>query len=80
MYRNFLPDNHQIHFKTDDDNLFEESLEYFRSENFELQDVTYDLHNSGIDLSLTPMTEHEKMFSDEGIKIKYCVAEKIKEG
>lgn len=80
MYRNFLPDNHEIHFKTDDDNLFEESLEYFRSENFELSDVTYDLHNSGIDLSLTPMTEHEKMFSDEGIKIKYCVAEKLKEG
>ncbi len=77
MYRNFLPDSHEIHFKTDDDNLFEESLEYFKSEGFELYNVTYDLHNSDIDPTTTPMTEHEKMFSDEGIKIKYCIAKKI---
>lgn len=77
MYRNFLPDNKEIHFKTDDDNLFEESLEYFKSENFKIDKITYDLHNSDIDPKTTPMTEHEKMFSDEGIKIKYCVAKKI---
>ena len=29
MYRDFLPDNCEIRFKTDDDNLFEESIEYF---------------------------------------------------
>ncbi len=78
LYRELLDDGLQIHFKTDDDGLFEDSLEYFREENFSLSSVTYDLHQSDIDPETTPMTEHEKMFSDEGIKIKYCVATKIK--
>lgn len=78
LYREILGDGLEIHFKTDDDELFEESLEYFASEGFEIKTLSRDLHNSGIDPLTTPMTEHEKMFSDEGIKIKYCVAQKIK--
>jgi tRNA (guanine-N7-)-methyltransferase len=74
MYKNIIAKGKEIHFKTDDDELFEESLEYFKSENYELLCVSYDLHNSDIDPATTPMTEHEKMFSDEGIKIKYCIA------
>ena len=74
QYREFLPDNGEIHFKTDDDELFEESIEYFKECNFEITEITYDLHNSDIDGG--PMTEHEKMFSDEGIKIKYLTAVK----
>ncbi len=74
MYRNFLPDNREIRFKTDDDNLFLESIEYFQECGFEITDITYDLHNS--DLDGGPMTEHEKMFSDEGIPIKYLTAVK----
>ncbi|MCH5303993.1 MAG: tRNA (guanosine(46)-N7)-methyltransferase TrmB [Ruminococcus sp.] len=73
LYRELLPKGNEIHFKTDDDELFSESLEYFKSENFGLKEISYDLHNSGIDSKTTPMTEHEKMFSDEGIKIKYCI-------
>ena len=80
LYKNLLPDNNEIHFKTDDDNLFEESLEYFKEENFNLEYVTYDLHNSDVDPKSTPMTEHEKMFSQEGIKIKYCIAKKMQKG
>ncbi len=74
MYRSFLPDNGEIHFKTDDDELFLESIEYFKECNFEITEITYDLHNSNIDGG--PVTEHEKMFSDEGIKIKYLTAVK----
>ncbi len=74
MYRDFLPMDSEIRFKTDDDNLFEESLEYFKECGFMLKDVTYDLHSSNIDGG--PMTEHEKMFSDQGIKIKYLTAVK----
>lgn len=76
LYKELLASGREIHFKTDDDELFSESLEYFKSESFKLKDITYDLHNSNIDPDITPMTEHEKMFSDEGIKIKYCVAER----
>ena len=76
MYRDFLPDNAEIRFKTDDDLLFEESIEYFKECGFEISELTYDLHNSNIDGG--PVTEHEKMFSEEGIKIKYLTA--IKRG
>lgn len=74
MYREFLPDNGEIHFKTDDDELFTESIEYFKECNFEITDITYDLHNSNIEGG--PRTEHENMFSAEGIKIKYLTAVK----
>lgn len=76
IYRGLLKDGDEIHFKTDDEELFSESLEYFREEGFEVTTLTYDLHKSDIDPDTTPMTEHEKMFSDEGIKIKYCIARK----
>ncbi len=75
LYKQLLKNGKEIHFKTDDDELFEESLEYFKSENFKIKKITYDLHASDIAPEETPMTEHEKMFSDEGIKIKYCVIE-----
>ncbi|MEE0931246.1 MAG: tRNA (guanosine(46)-N7)-methyltransferase TrmB, partial [Acutalibacteraceae bacterium] len=52
--------------------LFEESLEYFDESGFEITYITRDLHNS--DVKYNVETEHEKMFSAEGIPIKYCVA------
>ncbi len=76
LYRELLKEGYEIHFKTDDDELFSDSLEYFKSENFTVVTLTYDLHKSDIDPDTTPMTEHEKMFSDEGVKIKYCIVKK----
>ncbi len=75
MYREFLVDNGEIHFKTDNDELFFESLEYFKECNFEIVYQTLDLHQSGYEDNVE--TEHEKMFSAEGIKIKFCIAKKI---
>lgn len=75
QYRDFLVDNGEIHFKTDDDGLFEESLEYFSESGFKVIYITRDLHNSGYEPNL--ITEHEKMFSDEGIKIKFLIAKKV---
>ncbi len=73
-YRTFLKDGCEIHFKTDDDELFAESLEYFAECGFSVRYLTYDLHQSGYEPNL--MTEHEKMFSDEGIKIKFVIVVK----
>ena len=73
-YRTFLLDNGEIYFKTDDDALFRESLEYFDKCGFQISYITYDLHNSGYGPNI--VTEHEKMFSDEGIKIKFLIAKK----
>ena len=72
QYRGFLVPGGEIHFKTDDDELFEESVEYFEQCGFEISYITRDLHSSGYEPNI--MTEHEKMFSDEGILIKFLIA------
>lgn len=71
-YKLFLEKGGEIWFKTDDDGLFEDSLEYFKEEKFELIKKTYDLHaeeNWGENVQ----TEHEMMFSAQNIKIKGAV-------
>lgn len=74
-YRDFLKEDGEIRFKTDDDALFEESLEYFKESGFEPVYLTYDLHNS--DYVGNVQTEHEKMFASKGIKIKFTVMKKM---
>ena len=73
-YKEFLKSGSEIYFKTDDDNLFEDSLSYFTESGFEILKKTYDLHNEDIFDGKNIITEHEKMFSDEGIKIKALIA------
>lgn len=73
-YRKFLCDTGEIWFKTDDDELFEESIEYFNESGYRIEYITRDLHNSGFEYNIE--TEHEKMFSDMGIKIKFLIAKK----
>lgn len=73
-YKTFLTENGEIYFKTDDDNLFEESLEYFKEAGLNIEYITYDLHNS--DVKGNVRTEHENMFSEQGIKIKFLIARK----
>lgn len=72
QYKNFLSEEGYIYFKTDDDDLFDESLEYFKEAGFVIDYITYDLHNS--DFIGNVQTEHEKMFTAQGIKIKFLIA------
>lgn len=72
MYKQFLTPKAKIYFKTDDDGLFDDSLEYFRFAGYDITYITRDLHHSGVADNI--VTEHEKMFSDEGILIKYLEA------
>lgn len=72
MYKTFLRPEAEIRFKTDDDELFEESLEYFAQTGYEILYLTRDLHNS--DFKENIMTEHERMFMDEGKTIKFLIA------
>ena len=72
MYKTFLKSDSEIRFKTDDDGLFDESLEYFEQSGYEILYLTRDLHASNVTDNIE--TEHEKMFSEEGIKIKYLIA------
>ena len=76
-YKKFLSkENGEIYFKTDDDELFEESLEYFEDSDFQIMKKTYDLHNDMIFEDIR--TEHEQMFSEQGIKIKALIAKRKK--
>ena len=77
-YKQILAENSQIYFKTDDDNLFCDSLSYFKETGFEVEKKTYDLASEP-DFWDNIQTEHEKMFSEEGIKIKALIARLKKE-
>ena len=72
-YKKFLAKEGEIYFKTDDEDLFESSLKYFEESGFKIVKKTYDLHKDSI-FEKNYETEHEKMFSDEGIKIKALIA------
>lgn len=74
LYKTFLTINGEIHFKTDDDLLFEHSLGYFEQAGYEILWKTYDLHQENRTDNIK--TEHEKMFSEEGIKIKALIAKR----
>ena len=76
-YKEFLVPNAEVYFKTDDDGLFESSLGYFEEAGFEIVKKTYDLHKDDIFEGKNIETEHEKMFSEQGIKIKALIAELI---
>ena len=72
-YKTFLAKDGEIYFKTDDDDLFNGSLGYFEESGFTIVKKTYDLHAEPI-WENNIETEHEKMFSEQGIKIKALIA------
>ena len=72
-YKEFLADGAEVYFKTDDDDLFTASIGYFEEAGFNILKKTFDLHSEPIwDNNIE--TEHEKMFSEQGIKIKALIA------
>lgn len=72
-YREFLKG--ELWFKTDDDDLFKESLKYFEQSGYEIIYKTFDLHSSGFEGSIE--TEHEKMFTEMGKNIKFLIAKPV---
>ena len=72
-YKEFLKEGGEIYFKTDDTDLFEASLGYFEETGFKILKKTYDLHKEPI-FEKNIETEHERMFSEQGIKIKALIA------
>ena len=73
-YKQFLTPNGEIYFKTDDDDLFNSTLLYLEETGFEVKAKTYDLHQEPI-FEHNIETEHEKMFTEQGIKIKALIAQ-----
>ena len=54
--------------KTDNDLLFQFSLDEYQKYGYHINRISYDLHNEDIP---NVMTEYEEKFSNMGIKIKY---------
>jgi len=69
-YDAFLKKGGSLEFKTDDTQLYNDSLRYFDDSGYSLIFKTADLHNS--DLKGNAKTEYEEKFSSMGIKIKYA--------
>lgn len=76
-YAQILAPGGEIHFKTDNEQLFAYSLNEFAAERqFQLKNITFDLHNS--EFSGNVMTEYEEKFSSRGMKIFRCEAQLLR--
>ena len=73
-YKKVLKLGGQIHFKTDNRELFEYSLFQFPKAGYELSEVTRDLHGNGV---CGIMTDYEEKFHDLGTPINRCVGTKL---
>jgi tRNA (guanine-N7-)-methyltransferase len=69
-YQTFLKKESEVWFKTDDEALFAESLNYFKMAGFTELYRTYDLGLS--DFRGNIQTEYEEKFSNQGIRIKFA--------
>lgn len=73
VYKRVLNNGDMICFKTDNQKLFEFSLNSFAAENYKMSEITFDLHNSGIEDNV--MTEYETRFAEAGMPIyRVCAA------
>ena len=68
-YKTFLSEKGEIFFKTDDEDLFLATKSYLKESDFEIYAQTEDLHSEDI-FENNIETEHEKMFTEQGILIK----------
>lgn len=66
-YKKLLKDDGEIHFKTDNEKLFEFSLNEFSEANLKFKNITLDLDNSDYEGNVT--TEYEDKFMSYGMKI-----------
>ncbi len=67
IYENIMggAGNCEIHQKTDNRDLFDASLEYYRESGWSLRNVTFDLHGDSIETD-SAVTEYEQRFMDKG--------------
>ena len=70
LYRKVLKPGGQVHFKTDNQPLFEFSVLEFPEAGYVLSDVTRNLHQDG---PQGVMTDYEAKFYEQGLPINRCV-------
>ena len=72
IYKNILSEKGEIHFKTDNVDLFEFSLNSFSDFGLKLKNITLNLHKSDFEGNI--MTDYEQLFSEKGQPIYRCEA------
>lgn len=70
-YKKFIKPGTEIWFKTDNEELFGDSQEYFKDSGFDIKYLTYDLHNS--DFKENVVTEYEAKFTSLGMKTMFLI-------
>lgn len=73
QYKKILKNDGEICFKTDNQGLFEFSLEEFSKSGYILKDISLDLHKSKF-VDINETTEYEEKFSSQGFPIYRLVA------
>ena len=76
-YKQFLVPGSKLYFKTDDDNLYFDTLSYLKQAGFSIEKTTQDLEKEDQDFwkdQPNIETEHENMFKEQGINIKAIIA------
>lgn len=68
MFKKILSESGSIHFKTDNIDLFNYSLETFPESGYKLENVTFDLHTEELEYD-NVKTEYERNFIAKGFKI-----------
>lgn len=74
MYKDVLNKDGELHFKTDNEKLFEFSLNEIASNSWLLKNISLDLANNELIANIT--TEYEDKFMSQGMKIFRCEAKK----
>ena len=75
IYKHILERNGEIHLKTDNKELYEFSLESFKSNNWHIKQFCTNLHETEFHISgENIMTEYEKKFSEKGMQIYRIVS------
>ena len=70
VWQKLLKQGGQLHFKTDNRDLFAFSLNSFCDFGLRLQNISLDLHASGFEENI--MTEYETMFAEMGKEVYRC--------
>lgn len=73
-YNEILKKDGEVHFKTDNRDLFDFSLEEVENAGWKLKAHTFDLHNDEVLNAGNIMTEYETRFSEEGKPINKLIA------
>ena len=74
IYKELLREDGALYFKTDAKELFDWSLEQLVDEGWQIQRLSFDLHESDLNENYKVMTTYERRFVSEGLKINFVKA------